>query len=328
MKSLIGRLGPLTIRYTIRMSISLEHRRLVIIYSPRSARAKLVQEMVFDKLDQAGYSYEKLEVLQAPLEDNINHLAPKLQPNDLILSSAGDGSAHAIMNSVMAADLPGVSLGFLGFGNFNDAAHAFTKKNSIRDPLTFLSSVNKSLAYPIDLYMNNQKLRSSLLYITLGWTARAANRFDDPAVRMKLRKGSTSLPKNLLDLGIYYFRTRTSSLLPSFSIGGTSYEKVTDVIIANGPTVARLFKTGNPYYFADKFLVRMLDVSGLIMNIPFLFLAMANRMSGDKLDSITLNFKSPSTVPVQCDGEVVILEGVNSISIKKSAKPIQILTNK
>src|SRR5690606_19018442 len=111
------------------------NRRLVIAHNPHSSRAADVQALVFNRLDAAGYRYETLEVRQAPLAENVHMLAPEVRPNDIVLSAAGDGSAHAIFHTVLAANQPGVELGFLAFGNFNDISHAFNDSKTLRDPV-------------------------------------------------------------------------------------------------------------------------------------------------------------------------------------------------
>jgi len=309
------------------MGIDLTHRRLVIAHNPHSTGATAVQVAVFDRLKAAGYAYETIEVQQASLQDNIAHLAPLIQENDVILSAAGDGSAHAVFHTVLAANQPGVQLGFLGFGNFNDVPHTFTARSSFRDPVVFLEQAKPEEVWPISIYADGELLRSALLYITLGWTAQAAAQFDNPKVRGKLTKGGGGLLKSLWRLGWYYFKTRRDSLLPPLRYNGKAYQK-TDLIFANGPSVARIMRSMGQYYRGRTFLFRMVDVRGLVKNMPFLMSGFIGRMKGDEVEKAAVEFDVPLHGLLQCDGEVVQVENVTHIEVKKAAHPLEILTTK
>lgn len=304
-----------------------KNRRLVIAHNPHSSRASAVKELVFDRLDSAGYAYETIEVQQAHLDDNVARLAPFIQAGDIVLAAGGDGSAHAVFHTVLAANQPGVELGFLAFGNFNDIPNAFNTKQTLRDPVAFLEQATAQEVWPLNVVVDSKPLRSALLYASAGWTAQAANRFDDPIVRRKLRRGGAGLLKSLLRLGWYYLQTRHKSILPLFRYNGT-VQKKTDLIFANGPTVARLFRSGKNYYAQPTFLFRMLNVRWLLPNVPFLVSGLMGRMKGEERSVAVVDFEEPSSVPLQCDGEVVVLEGVRRIAAEKAASPLHVLMTK
>lgn len=309
------------------MTFSLTNRRLVIAHNPNSSRASAVQTDVFGRLVAAGYEYETIEVQQASLASNVARLTPLIRPGDIILSAAGDGSAHAVFHTVLAANQPGVELGFLAYGNFNDIPNTFNSNASLRDPVKFLEQARPETAYPLVVTIDGTPLRSALLYVTLGWTAQAAGQFDDPAVRQKLVGGGGGLLKSLWRLGWYYLKTRKSSLLPSFTYERKEYQK-TDLLFANGPVVARLFKSGKPYYRDHVFLFRMLDVRRLLTNIPFLSSGLFGRMKGDERSRVTASFTAPLTARIQCDGEVVELKNVATVEVAKATRPLALLVTK
>lgn len=310
------------------MGAILQNRRLVIAYNPHSSRAAEVQSSVFDRLSAAGYHYDTIVVHQASLEDNVARLAPHIQSGDLILSAGGDGSAHAIFHTVMAANRPDVTLGFLAFGNFNDIPHTFNTQASLRDPVVFLNEAKPETVWPLEVTVDSRPLRNALLYVTIGWTARAASRFDDPRFRNKIKNARARLVESVWRLGWYYLRTRRLSLLPSFRYNDVSHKKTSDLIFANGPTVARLFRSNKRYYREEVFLYRKLDVRRLITNIPFLVSSLMGRMKGDEVTEAIVNFDMPSQVPIQCDGEVSILEECTRIQVKKAARSLTILVTK
>lgn len=303
------------------------NRRLVIAHNPHSSRSADVQVQVFDRLDKAGQTYETIEVQQAPLEDNVARLAPLIQPGDIILSAAGDGSAHAVFHSVLAANQPGVELGFLAFGNFNDLPHMFNSKESLTDPVAFLEQAKPVTIWPIQVFINDKLLRNALLYSSVGWTAKAAGQFDRPSIRRKITHGGAGLLKSYSRLGIYYFKSRTKSGLPTVTYKDKKYE-MTDLIFANGPTVARLFSSGKHYYKQNVFFFRMIDVRGVIKNLPFLISGLAGRMKGEEVTQVEVAFESPSSVVLQCDGEVVTLDDTARIGVSKFTKGFTVLTTK
>src|SRR5690606_17312274 len=168
-------------------------------------------------------------------------------------------------------------LGFLAYGNFNDLPHTFTDKGSLRDPVALLEMARTETIYPLNVHVDGKPLRSALLYATVGWTARAASQFDDPSVRGKLRRGGAGLTKSLWRLLLYYYKSRRLSVLPPFRYNQVAYSDRTDVIFANGPAVARLFRSGKRFYLGSTFLFRMLDVRKLVANTPFLAAGLLGR---------------------------------------------------
>jgi len=310
------------------MTVLTDDRRLVIAYNPHSSRAAVVQTMVFDRLDQAGYSYERLEVRQVSLADNVARLVSQIQPHDLILSAAGDGSAHAMAHAVLAANQPGVELGFLAYGNFNDIPRSFNTRVSLRDPVAFLAQAHVETLYPLSVSVNGAHIRHALLYATFGWTAQAAQRFDNPALRRQLQTGKVGTVRNLWRLGLYYLASRRHSYVPTFSEEDYVHRHVTDMLCVNGPRVAGLFRTGKKYYQTPNFLYKRLNVTWLTINMPFLLLGLIGRMPGRAVRAVDVTFASPALLPMQCDGEVVELQKVARLQITKSATPLHILMTK
>lgn len=298
--------------------------RLVIAHNPHSSRAKLVESKVFARLDAAGIAYVKIEVHKASLADNVARLKTQIRAGDVILCAAGDGSAHAVAHSVLAAGQPGVQLGFLAFGNFNDLPHAYNTRDTLQDPIQFLKKARGVAVRPIDIFADGEYLRSALLYATLGWTAQAASRFDDPKFRG--RDGGKGVLPSLWNLGLFYFQSRRDSQLPEFRFDGLEPQKASDVLFVNGPTVARLFKSGVRYDQENEFLFRALDVSSLAKNIGFLASGMSGVMRGTRASEAVLNFTVPSDMPLQCDGEVVELGQILKLEVRKSARTLNILT--
>lgn len=307
--------------------MKLDGRRLVVAFNPHSSRASRVHENVFYRLDEAGFKYQKIEVLQASLEDNVRHIVPQLRPGDVILSTAGDGSAHAVANAVIASKLK-VSVGFLAYGNFNDLAHTFNTRFTRTDPIALLESAHEQDMAPLDIYVNKKIVRHALLYSTFGWTAQAADEFNKSGARQSLQTGGAGIMRSVVRLAAFYKKSRRDGRLPAMTLNGQPENKLTDVLCVNGSHLARVFRTAQKYYNQNVFLVKTLDVTGLIKNVGFLTQSTLGRMSGDKHQSIEMAFDRPSVVPMQCDGEVVELQNVEKILVSKSTDFIRVLTTK
>lgn len=306
----------------------LNDRRLVIAHNPRSSRAHEARTQVFERLDKAGIAYETIEIQQSFLEGNIDWIRPQLRASDIVLCAAGDGSAHAVTHAVIAAALPGVQIGFLAFGNFNDLPHALNTKASLQDPIEFLCNAQVETFYPLEVTVNGSYFRNALLYATIGWTAQAASRFDQPQIRHRLQTGGAGILRSLWNIGWYYLKSRRSSYLPPFALDRRPHSRVTDVLCANGPTVARLFRTGKQYYQLPIFLCKKLNVASIFINVPFLLCSLLYKMPGNEKTQTTLDFAQLSTVPIQCDGEVIELRDVKQIRVQKSSVAMSVLATK
>ena len=303
--------------------IDLSSRRLVVAYNPASSRAPEVDAKVFKRLDEEAIKFTKIEVAVATPEQNMRSIASQIKPGDVILSAAGDGSAHAVMNGVLAANQPGVSLGFLAFGNFNDLPRSLNSRFSLQDPLRLLENGRPETVYPLHIKSDSID-RASLLYITMGWTAAAAGQYDRPEVRGRLQKpGQAFMINNLIRLTKYYFRSRKDYHLPL-----QDNSKVTDILAVNGSRTARFFKSRHSLTSRRDFLTVRLDVSSLIKNLPFLVLSVVGFMPAKPTAKLNVKFKPGAKFLIQLDGEVLELNDPTGLVIAKSDQPLEVLTTK
>lgn len=305
--------------------INLKNRRLVIAYNPHSSRAAKVKELVFERLEEAGYKYDTIEVKKASLADNVARLKDLIKPGDVIISAAGDGSAHAVAASVIAANQPNVALGFLAFGNFNDLPNVLNSKKSRQDPVELLATSTEAEAFPLEVQTNGRPLRFAMLYATIGWTAEVASYFDDD----KNRAGRASLGtlSNYLRVTKYYFKSRrVAAELPLPPVG--KGKPSTDLLFVNGPRLAHVFQTGGRFYLRPDFLFVPLNVRTLTHNLPLIVRSVAlHKAKGEIASEKQIDFTEPVNITVQCDGEVDVLKSVKTIVVKKLDHPINILTS-
>jgi hypothetical protein len=293
--------------------------RLVIVHNSNSSHASDVQANVFHALDAAGVTYTSHLTPSPSPQDNIEDIAGFVRPGDTVLTAAGDGTGNVVGNSLLLANQPDVKVGFLGYGNFSDMAATFNAGKAKRNPLLQLQSDQTQALRPLEIMKNDEHWRYALLYATLGWTALAAHEFDNPKIREKLQRGGANIANSLARLGLFYFKTRHDSDLPSFTReGDIRYDHLTDVLAVNGPIMAKIIRSGKNKYADADFLSRDLDVSGLIKNSPFLVASGLGYMPGKLVTSDTLRFAEPATLPVQLDGEYTQLENVSKLQITKT----------
>jgi len=305
--------------------------RLVIVYNTKSSHADKVQADVFDRLDGAGLTYARYLTPSSNPEDTIDAVANLAEEGDIFLSAAGDGTANAVGNGLLLASQANVKVGFLAYGNFNDTAATFHSRRARRNPLALLEATGTTTLRPLEITKDDEHWRYALLYATLGWTALAAHEFDDPKTRERLQHGGANIVSSLARLGLFYFKNRHDSYLPPFERRDGSYhDNLTDVLAVNGPIMAKIIRSGKNKYTDADFLSRDLDVSGLIKNTPFLAASGCNAMPGSLAVSDTLLFDTPSSIPIQLDGEFTQLENVSKLQIRKSPKlpTLQVITTR
>src|SRR5882672_5841653 len=187
--------------------------RIVVVRNPVSSHASDVQRMVMSPLVDHFPRHQVTELWtpSADWGETVDAIAEALQPGDTALVAAGDGTGSAAVNAYIQANIEGVKLGFLPYGNFHDMASTFTDRAAQKNPVRLLQSQTGHVeAYPIDVRKNGEHLRYSVLYATLGWTATVASHFDQPGVRRGLQSGRANLAASLVDITKMYFKTRST----------------------------------------------------------------------------------------------------------------------
>ena len=97
-------------------------KRLVIVYSPNSARFPEVERKVIDKARKLkGWMILKFEVKEAPIQEDAAELAKIIRKDDLVIAAGGDGTATMAANAIMRSGKI-ATLAVMPFGNFNDFA--------------------------------------------------------------------------------------------------------------------------------------------------------------------------------------------------------------
>lgn len=190
-------------------------------------------------------------------------------------------------------------------------------------------SVRTRHLYPLEIYVDGQFWRYATCYVTIGMTARAVELFDEPKFRKYMRKGHKSSWRSYLALAKWYFKNRhTKNFLPEFTLNGRPTKKrVSDYAAVNGRSMCRVMKGGRDFLRPHIFRSESLKT----VSFPHLFVLMAQsilfRTPGSDTKGDILEFKRPSEVELQAEGEYQVFKNVKKIEIKKGDKCLKVITN-
>ena len=162
-------------------------KRLVIVYSPRSARFGEVEEKVLEKARKlSGWMVCKFKVEEAPVRENAKRLAMIIRKGDLVLSAGGDGTATMVLNAIIESGKL-ATMAVMPFGNFNDYAESLGKMSLERIVRKFEEGQFKEF-YPLEVKVNEKHYGHVGMYFSVGLMAESAGVLKGVKVRKKLKK--------------------------------------------------------------------------------------------------------------------------------------------
>ncbi|MBR5621539.1 hypothetical protein IKW75_03625 [Candidatus Saccharibacteria bacterium] len=298
-------------------------QRLIIVYNPRSSKhARIEREVIRPISKLGGYQIGKFEIARALVDENAAKLASILQDGDLVVTAGGDGTSTVGVNAIMLSGKD-VTLGVLGYGNFND----FPRMLGEEDYVSLISDFENgaiSKMYPLEAMLDGKRWRYAAAYFTVGMFAESTEAFENPRVRGKLKKGRKGLLFSIKTLAMWYFSHRKHAFLPKeiqldgepmnkmkasksgrINIVKTPIEKqISDVMFVNGKTVAKVMRGGNYWTSNTEFLVSFGRLKSFPRLVGFMLTAMFARLPGKKVDgSVKLSFASPEEFEIQAEGE-------------------------
>lgn len=302
--------------------------RLVIVRNPNSTRASHVDKDVISPLVRENIPFTVFETQHSETEANILDMRNAFRDGDQIVVAAGDGTKSQAMNAVLRDELSDVRFGLLPYGNYNDLGE---KGSDILKIIEHRDEIRQ--IHPLTVEVNGEYWRHAPAYMTLGFTARIAEQFDDGPARDHLKKLPPHLRKfgNLAMLGVDYFKLREEKL-PAFHTSESPVVRhaVTDILLLNSRRAGGIIRSTHDYATSDMFGFKEADVSTILKNIPY---GVGSLMGDAKPDGIaatlTINFEGPSTVPVQTEGEYSQLTDVSTIHVhKKPSESLNIIRTK
>ena len=98
---------------------------------------------------------------------------------------------------------------------------------------------------------------------------------------------------------------------------------VSDVVILNGESMAKLVRGGD-YYLNDRFLVRMASLQNIFTMCWFMIRGFFMGVKGEKASKFKITFEE-EVVGGEAEGEYKKLKNVKNIEFKKTKEALQIL---
>lgn len=331
-------------------------QRIIIAYNPRSSKqAKIQKEVIRPLMKLQGYQVGKYEVRQMSVNENAEKLAQVLLDGDLLVSAGGDGTATMALNAAIVSKKD-VTLGVLGYGNFNDFARLLKEKNYQSLVSDFENGKVKKL-FPIEAFLDGEHWRYAACYFTVGMFAESTEAFNTPEIRNKLKKGRKGLFYSISVLASWYFKNRKRSFLPKdiqlndkpmnrMKIAKSGREnivqvapskQISDVIIVNGRSVARVMKGGNywqeptdlfvSYGRLRKFwrLIRFMTRS-ILIHLPGRKISGEQTFANDnKVEGLVkVDFSSPEEFEIQAEGEYARVKA-KELVVKKVERGVKVV---
>ena len=217
-------------------------KKLGLIYNPVSGHA-----LFKGKLDSLIDMFQRHGIVLFPYrtrgggQDNLGHFLREMCPNG-VLAAGGDGTVHAVVNAMLAADMD-IPLGILGSGTSND----FATHLAIEDWEAYIERIAADEARRVDLGMLEGIGKYFVNVVSAGMLTGIAHEVK-------------STYKNALGKVAYYLKgIGEIPRLRSFHVQITADDVAYDAdvflfVIANSPVVAGMKKIGHDIAIDDGML--------------------------------------------------------------------------
>lgn len=299
----------------------------MIVHNPRASHhAKVETEVLGVLRGLSGWMVGKYQIKPTGFDENVKQLAKVLTDDTLMIVAGGDGTAAIAINSVLESGKD-VTVGVLGYGNFNDIAGMLGAENAQEILQKYEQGAVRDL-YALEVWLDGERWRYAPSYCTVGMFAQSTEVFEEEKVRQKLRTGKKGLNFSIWQLAKWYFRHHRKCVLPAGELNGEALpKKATDYIALNGRTMARVMKGGEWYGQEKDFLssVQRLGSFGRLMK--FMMTSMRKQVPGKMSERDVLTFAEPSRVEIHAEGEFARVE-VQEIEVKKAVRPVKVIVSR
>jgi len=329
-------------------------QRVIIAYNPRSSRQLRIQKEVIRPLaGLGGYQVGKYEVKKISVNENAKMLAQLLMDGDLLISAGGDGTSTMALNAAMLSKKD-VTLGVLGYGNFNDCARMLGEKNC-KDLIYDFENGSVQRLFPMEAFLDGEHWRYAACYFTVGMFAESTEAFNKQEIRDKLKRGKKGLIYSILVLAKWFFRNKKRDFLPKdIQLGNVPMNRmkisksgkenivqvapsrrVSDVLMVNSKTVARLMRGGNYWQNPDEIFVSYGRLKSFWRLMWFMMRSIVAHLPGKKYCSkkdeesrgdviVKVDFSGPEEFEIQAEGEYSRVKA-KELVIKKDTHGIKVV---
>ena len=162
--------------------------KLVVVYNPNSSHHVAIEREVLAPVRKlSGWLVGKYEVGMLDVGGNADKLAKIIDDGDLVIAAGGDGTATLAANAVMRAGKD-VTLGVLGYGNFNDFARMLRTKHAVPYGDEYVGGVTEIVEkfargevteiYPLEVLVDGEHWRYAPCNVTVGMFAASTAVFE------------------------------------------------------------------------------------------------------------------------------------------------------
>lgn len=300
-------------------------KKLLVIYNADSAHHAAVEAEVLAPLRKlSGWLVGRYLVKPTNYQDNVATLSRMLDDGDLVIVAGGDGTASIAINSILQSGKD-VTIGVLGFGNFNDIATTFGAKTAVEIVEGFNQGSIYNI-YPLEIQVDDKIWRYAPCYATIGLLAQATTVMETPQVRQKLKSGRKGTLFSLFAAVKWYLGYHRRNYLPKGKLNGELIPpKTTDYLAVNGPHLARIMKGGNWHRDQQKFGSATARLGSFWRMVKFGLKSINSGIALQETTSDLLEFDQPSDVEIHAEGEFARLSDVQKIVVHKSAQPLKVV---
>lgn len=292
-------------------------KKMLVIYNLRSSRQAAVEAGVFAELrNLRGWMVGKYAVKPTNFEENVANIEKLVDDGDLVIAAGGDGTTAMMINGVMRSGKD-VTVGVLGYGNFNDVA-GMLGEGSFAELMDDYAAGRISEMYPLEVKVNEKIWRYAAGYFTMGLLAESTKLMETKKMRKRLGTGRRGDFESLLAAIWWYLKNERKVRLPAGKWNGAVMQKkVTDYLAVNSETLARIMKSEAIWSDAREFNSGVYRLGGFWRMVKFGLTCVFRKVPLERTMRDVIEFAVPSTVVVQTEGEYEKLEDVRKIEVGK-----------
>lgn len=292
-------------------------KRIVIVYSPNSARFSEVDKKVIQKARKLrGWMICKFEVKEAPLLEDAAELAKIIRKDDLVLAAGGDGTAAMVTNAILMSGKL-ATLAVMPFGNFNDFATTLGRMSFEKIIRKFEEGQFREF-YPMEVKVNKKHYTYAGMYFSVGLMAESAGALKGAKVRKKLKKARNRMLFSARKTFFWLLKNkhRRDFLPETLTINGKNVVKITtDYVAMNGNSLIGMIPGGVWYLAPKQFWSGTMRNRSVLRMFSKFVKAMEGELPGGLTEKDVLKFPEPCLVYAHAEGEGEELHDVSEIEV-------------
>lgn len=305
-------------------------KRLVVIYSPNSSRAKDFRRLhsnLLEIIKHRGWQIKLIELVDVPYRQAVKTITRQLKDGDLVLAAGGDGISQVAFNAVFTSQAE-VFLAVAPLGNNNDIGRAFNGRH--RSIFNILDQPAIDY-FPMLVATDKREAFAIASYITFGATTIVVDYLNSDKGR-KLRRCLKSIIPTAI-LSINQLKTISKEIdkldFPDFYRNGQlmTEDSIGFFIIPAAHNILRLpkdvRKAASEFFFhyaktKDK------NLGGKVtMSLKWLA-----KFPGEMTELEEIKFENnKADIVANISGDNVNLGAINKINVVRSPRPVKVLFN-